>query len=91
MATYWLMDEYFKSSKEKSIETFARRHSAEYLEAAKAEGKATGFLPHGTDLTAVAKAAATESVRVKAAAESSKPTAAAALAPPSEPAAGTAV
>ncbi len=52
---------------EKAIETFARRHSAEYLDKAPAEhakgavaaaavsAAGSGLLPDGTDLTAVAR------------------------------------
>jgi len=62
---------------EKAIETFARRHSAEFLDKAPpgpSKGAATaaaattvsaagsGLLPDGTDLNAVAKAAATATV-----------------------------
>jgi hypothetical protein len=64
MLTYEVLD-YFKPAAEKEVETFARRHSAEYLDKAPADAAvpatvpASGdLLPQGTDLTAIAKAAA---------------------------------
>ena len=50
-----------------AIATFARRHSAEYLDKAAAEPtKPSEFLPHGTDLNAVALAAAQDTARTRA-------------------------
>ena len=74
IATYALLER-FKPAAEKEVETFARRHSAEYLEKAPEAGAApvtsvaavikdgSGLLPQGTDLTALAKAAAHESLK----------------------------